>query len=168
MIEWPLERDVIDWPLERDLERSFAAARDTRERIAPFVRHTPLLEVDATGHPRRLLKLESLQHTGSFKIRGAASAISAGPRPRELVAASTGNHGLAVAAVAARLGLPCRVYVPAGAARAKLRRLREAGVELVEVDSNRGSWRIRAGTNEPDAKTGAQPLYELGGDEAHH
>jgi threonine dehydratase len=127
---------VIDWPLERDLERSFAAAGDTRERIAPFVRHTPLLEADAPGHPRRLLKLESLQHTGSFKIRGAASAISAGSRPRELVAASTGNHGLAVAAIAARLGLPCRVYVPAGAARAKLTRLRAAGVELVECDGD--------------------------------
>jgi threonine dehydratase len=125
---------VIDWPLERDLERTHEAAQRTRERIARFVRHTPLLEHD--GHPRRLLKLETLQHTGSFKIRGAAAAITAGPRPRQIVAASTGNHGLAVAALARSLQLPCRVFVPAGAAAAKLARLRASGVELIECDGD--------------------------------
>jgi threonine dehydratase len=134
---------VIDWPLERDLERSLAAARDTRRRIARFVRHTPLLESDpsasgarTTGGPRRLLKLESLQHTGSFKIRGAAAALTAGPAPNEVIAASTGNHGLAVAALARSLDLHCRVFVPAAAAPGKLARLRAAGVELVELDGD--------------------------------
>jgi threonine dehydratase len=134
---------VIDWPLERELERSLAAAQDTRRRIARFVRHTPLLESDSaasgartTGGPRRLLKLESLQHTGSFKIRGAAAALTAVPAPNEVIAASTGNHGLAVAALAQTLHLRCRVFVPAAAAAGKLARLRAAGVELVELDGD--------------------------------
>ena len=125
---------IVDWPLELDLERTHEAAQRTRERIGRFVRYTPLLEHD--GHPRRLLKLETLQHTGSFKIRGAAAAITAGPRPRQIVAASTGNHGLAVAAMARSLQLPCRVFVPTGAAPAKLARLLTSGVELIECDGD--------------------------------
>jgi len=130
----------VDWPLERDLPRSLAAARAARERIAPFCRRTPLVEADARApgeRVTRLLKLETLQRTGSFKIRGAAAAITAAPHPpAEVIAASTGNHGLAVAAVARELGLPLRVFVPAGAAPAKLARLRRAGIELVAVDGD--------------------------------
>jgi len=134
---------VIDWALESDLARTLRAAQQTRARIARFVRATPLLELEpatagerADAGPRRLVKLESLQHTGSFKIRGAAAALTAGALPREVVAASTGNHGLAVAALAQTLRLRCRVFVPASAASAKLTRLRAAGVELVEVDGD--------------------------------
>ncbi|MGA2007674.1 MAG: pyridoxal-phosphate dependent enzyme, partial [Solirubrobacteraceae bacterium] len=123
---------MIEHPLQRDLGRSLRAARETRERIAPHVRHTPLLELEGPG-PRRLAKLETLQRTGSFKVRGAASALTAGPRPAEVIAASTGNHGLAVAALAGSLELPCRVFVPAGASAAKLARLRASAVELIEV-----------------------------------
>jgi threonine dehydratase len=125
------------WALERDLERSQAAARATRARIAGFLRQTPLLELEAAaGGVARSLKLELLQRTGSFKIRGAAAALCAGARPRAVVAASTGNHGLAVAAVAGELALPCRVFVPASAAEAKLARLRTAGVEVIEVEGD--------------------------------
>jgi threonine dehydratase len=132
---------VIDWALERDLERSFEAARATRVRIARYVRHTPLVELDPAqpetgGRPARMLKLETLQRTGSFKIRGAASAVTAGTRPVEIVAASTGNHGLAVAALARSLGVRCRIFVPATAAPAKFARLRKTGVELVEKDGD--------------------------------
>jgi threonine dehydratase len=132
---------VIDWALERDLERSFDAALATRGRIAPYVRHTPLVELDTPSQAQgglraRMLKLETLQRTGSFKIRGAASAVTAGTAPVEIVAASTGNHGLAVAALARSLGVRCRVFVPATAAPAKLARLRESGVELVEQDGD--------------------------------
>lgn len=123
---------MIDWPLQSDPERAAAAARDARARIAGFIRHTPLVELDGAP-PLRLLKLESVQRTGSFKVRGAAAALTAGARPRAVVAASTGNHGLAVAAVAAAIGLPCRVFVPAAGAPAKLARLRAAQVGLVEV-----------------------------------
>jgi threonine dehydratase len=132
---------VIGWALERDLERSFDAARGTRQRIARYARHTPLVELEspapaAGALPLRMLKLETVQPTGSFKIRGAASAVTAGPRPVEIVAASTGNHGLAVAALARSLGVRCRIFVPATAAPAKLARLRGAGVELVEHDGD--------------------------------
>jgi threonine dehydratase len=129
---------VIGWQLERDLELSHAAAVQTRARIADFVRVTPVLALEeAADGVTRALKLELLQRTGSFKVRGAAAALSAGERPRAVVAASTGNHGLAVAAVAAALGLPCRVFVPATAAPAKLARLRAAaGVEVVEVEGD--------------------------------
>jgi threonine dehydratase len=122
---------VIDWALERDLERSFEAARATRERIARHVRPTPLLECE--GSPQRALKLECLQRTGSFKVRGAAAALSAAERPHAVIAASTGNHGLAVAALARSLGLPCRVFVPATAAPAKLALLAATGAELERV-----------------------------------
>jgi threonine dehydratase len=127
-----------DWALELDLERSQAAARETRERIAGFLRQTPLLELDADADGvGRALKLETLQRTGSFKIRGAAAALSAGELPRAVVAASTGNHGLAVAVVASALGVPCRVFVPATAAPAKLTRLRAAaGAEVIEVEGD--------------------------------
>jgi threonine dehydratase len=129
---------VIGWQLERDLELSHAAAVQARARIADFVRVTPVLGLDAAADGvTRTLKLELLQRTGSFKVRGAAAALSAGERPRAVVAASTGNHGLAVATVAAALGLPCRVFVPAAAAPAKLARLRAAaGVEVVEVEGD--------------------------------
>jgi threonine dehydratase len=132
---------VIGWALERDLERSFEAARETRVRIARHVRHTPLVELDppaagAGPAPARLVKLETVQPTGSFKIRGAAAAITAGESPVEIVAASTGGHGLAVAALARSLGVRCRIFVPASAAPAKLARLRAAGVELIEQDGD--------------------------------
>ncbi len=130
---------MIDWPLERDLARSRAAARAARARIAPFVRRTPLVEASTTASRDgvlRLLKLETLQRTGSFKIRGAAAAITAAQRPREVIAASTGNHGVAVAAVARELGLRHRILVPAGAAAAKLARLRAAGVEPILIDGD--------------------------------
>ena len=124
---------MIDWPLERDLERSVSAARATRARIAPFIAHTPLV---ASADGERLLKLETLQRTGSFKVRGAAAAITAARSPREVVAASTGNHGLAVAGVARALGLPCRVFVPAAVRPVKLERLRATGARLEIVDGD--------------------------------
>ena len=122
---------MSDWPLQSDLARSHAAALATRQRIRPWVRETPLIE--ASGG--LFLKLETLQRTGSFKVRGAASALSAGHRAgaRSVIAASTGNHGLAVAHVAGELGMSCRVFVPSSASGFKLARLRGAGVELVEV-----------------------------------
>ena len=73
--------------------------------VAPWVRRTPLLEVDVAGRPVTL-KLELLQHSGSFKVRGAFHSVLSTPeRPETLVAASGGNHGLAVAHVGHRLGI---------------------------------------------------------------
>ena len=113
--------------------------RAAAARIAGHVRVTPLIEADERAFPpaaKVWLKLEQLQHTGSFKVRGAfnriLSAAEQGGLPAAgVVAASGGNAGLAVAYAAARYGLPARVYVPAAAPPVKVARLREYGAEVV-------------------------------------
>ena len=122
---------MTGWALESDLGRTAVAVRETRERIAPHIRRTPLVESDG-----RLLKLESLQRGGSFKVRGAAAAITAAQAPVEIVAASTGNHALAVATVAGELGIPCRIFAPSSASAAKLERLRAGGVAVTLIDGD--------------------------------
>lgn len=91
--------------------------RDAARRIAGAVRRTPLLAVEAGAlgidHPL-LLKLDLLQPTGSFKVRGALALLTGvAVPPAGVVAASGGNFGLAVAWAAARLGLPAEIVVPA-------------------------------------------------------
>ena len=83
------------------------------DRIAGRVRHTPMIRVQV-GDSRLFLKLELLQHTGSFKPRGAFNrTLGADSIPSAgVIAASGGNHGLAVAHVARELGLPAEVFVP--------------------------------------------------------
>jgi threonine dehydratase len=115
----------------------------TREAIAatytlirPHVRRTPVMEVEATdfgleGRPL-LFKLELFQHTGSFKPRGALASLLALPVPPVgVVAASGGNHGLAVAYAAHKLGVPARIFVPNVSAATKRARIRELGADLV-------------------------------------
>lgn len=107
---------------------------DASERIAPFVRRTPViaLERGAFGSTAALtLKLESLQHTGSFKPRGAFNRVlSRDARGKTLVAASGGNHGVAVAYVARVLGLRAEIYVPTISSAVKIARLREYGATV--------------------------------------
>jgi threonine dehydratase len=100
------------------------------KRIRPYVRHTPLLDVTVDGKPL-VFKLEHLQLTGSFKIRGALNALLSGPTPDLVVTASGGNHGLAVASAARLLGLPAVVYVPETVPEAKARRIEAQGARLV-------------------------------------
>jgi threonine dehydratase len=100
------------------------------ERIAPYARRTPVMRVTVDGKPL-VLKLEQLQLTGSFKLRGALNALLGGPRPARVVTASGGNHGLAVATASALLGLPATVYVPSSVPQAKARRIEETGASLV-------------------------------------
>lgn len=106
------------------------------ERIAGAVRITPVIQlepgalgIDAT----LLLKLENLQVSGSFKIRGATNTVLSHPdrAAAGLIAASGGNHGLAVATVARRMGLSARIYVPAVASQEKRALLRDLGAEVV-------------------------------------
>jgi len=112
-------------------------------RIAGQVRVTPLTEADPGVFPpagRVWVKLEQLQHTGSFKVRGAfnriLSAAGQGMLPGAgVVAASGGNAGLAVAYAAARHGLPARVFVPATAPAVKVARLRAYGADVVQQGS---------------------------------
>ena len=112
-----------------------------RAAVAGVARVTPLLEAPALseslGRPV-LLKLESLQPTGSFKVRGAASRLAAlGPGARRLgvVACSSGNHGSAVAWVAARFGVPATICVPAWVDPVKLQGIRASGAEAVLAGS---------------------------------
>ncbi|MEM7423954.1 MAG: serine/threonine dehydratase [Pseudomonadota bacterium] len=103
------------------------------DRIRSHIRRTPVLRVAVgdLGLPFAVdLKLESLQHTGSFKPRGAFNSIlSANVPPAGVVAASGGNHGAAVAFAAAKLGVPARIFVPEMAGKTKIGVIRNAGVE---------------------------------------
>ena len=103
--------------------------RSARERIAPYVRKTPVHPLP--GGP--LLKLESLQVTGSFKARGAFNHVLAQREAcaRGIITASSGNHGQAVAYVARTLGLRAVVVVPEDVATTKAEAITAAGAELI-------------------------------------
>ena len=102
-------------------------------RIKPHVLRTPVLETDVFGMPLTL-KLEQMQHTGSFKARGAMNSLLSMDVPKAgLVAASGGNHGAAVAWAAARLGHRARIYVPELAGDAKIILIQSLGADLVVV-----------------------------------
>lgn len=115
----------------------------TRERIAameprirPYIRHTPVLRVDMADFDRPPLavdlQLECLQHSGSFKARGAFTNLLERPVPAAgVVAASGGNHGAAVAYAAMRLGHNATIFVPEVSPAAKLQRIRGYGAELI-------------------------------------
>src|SRR5258708_4422991 len=108
----------------------------TERVIRPYVRHTPVITVDAAdfGLEKRKLafKLEFLQHTGSFKPRGAFANLLTRKAPAAgVVAASGGNHGAAVAFAAMRLGIKAAIFVPKVTSPAKLDRIRAYGAELI-------------------------------------
>lgn len=106
------------------------------ERLRGRVRETPIdrsLELERLTGARVHLKLENIQHTGSFKLRGAMNkllVLSEPERARGVVAASTGNHGAGVAYSCRELGATCRVFVPEGASRSKLDAIRAYGAEV--------------------------------------
>jgi threonine dehydratase len=104
--------------------------------IRPYLRHTPVITVDRAdfGLPPGplVLKLEMLQHAGSFKARGAFANLLLRDMPAAgVVAASGGNHGAAVAFAARALGIPARIYVPHVSSPAKVARIRSYGADLV-------------------------------------
>ncbi|MEU4803605.1 serine/threonine dehydratase [Actinosynnema sp. NPDC023587] len=102
------------------------------DRIRPHVRRTPLWRVEVDGRPL-VLKLEHLQLTGSFKLRGAVNTLLAAGVPDRVVTASGGNHGLGVAAAAHLLGSRATVFVPVSAPEGKVRRIEAAGARLVRA-----------------------------------
>ncbi len=108
----------------------------TERLIRPLVRRTPVIKTDAAEFglvPGPLLfKLEHMQHSGSFKARGAfANLLLRGAPAAGVVAASGGNHGAAVAYAAQKLGLPATIFVPAITSPAKAERIRGYGATLV-------------------------------------
>src|SRR5215475_13838573 len=119
----------------------------TRERIAateavirPYVRRTPLLAADLAdfGLPSAplIFKLEMLQHSGSFKARGAfANLLLRRSAAAGVVAASGGNHGVAVAHAAQRLGVSAPIFLPDITSPAKVERIKGYGAKLVVAGS---------------------------------
>ena len=109
------------------------------DRLAPFVRCTPLLSapgLDAAAGRRIFVKAEALQHTGSFKYRGAKNAVLArqADGAAGVVAVSSGNHGQGVARAAADSGLPAVILMPSDAPAAKIDGTRACGAEVVLYD----------------------------------
>jgi threonine dehydratase len=122
---------------------SLPTAADVDEaarRLAGVAVHTPLLSsatLDATTKGRVFLKPETLQHTGSFKFRGAYNKLAAIPAERRaggVVAFSSGNHAQGVAAAARLLGMSCVIVMPQDAPRAKRERTAAHGAEIVLYD----------------------------------
>lgn len=104
-------------------------------RIRPHIRETPLIEAAFAGGggPRVFYKCENLQHTGSFKARGALSkllALTPQEIARGIVTASTGNHGAATAFAARQVGARAVVYVPGDASPTKLAAIERLGGEI--------------------------------------
>lgn len=103
-------------------------------RIRSSVRRTPVFEADLPSGTTGWFKLELLQHTGSFKARGASNRILAAEDVSAgVVAASGGNAGLAVAYAAARRGVSARVYLPNNAPAVKVAGLRALGADVRQV-----------------------------------
>ena len=127
-------------------------------RIADHVRATPLVDLELPGVGTVQLKLEQLQHTGSFKARGAFNTLIKGPVPASgVVAASGGNHGAAVAYAARKLGHRARIYVPQMAGPAKIALIRAQGAELHVIDGP--FTEVQAQTEAYAASTGAMQIH---------
>lgn len=105
---------------------------DTHARIARHIRLTPLIEVQLPGIDQPVtLKLELLQHSGSFKARGAFSNLLTNDVPQAgVTAASGGNHGAAIAYAAQVLGIPAHIFVPEASPQAKIDKIRSYGADI--------------------------------------
>ncbi len=125
-------------PGDQPLDVTRFDVEDAAQRIAPYIRRTPVIELEprAFGIEGVLtLKLESLQHTGSFKPRGAFNRmLSADVDASGVLAASGGNFGLAVAYAARVLGHPAEIFVPATSPAMKIERIRSYGATVHVVD----------------------------------
>jgi threonine dehydratase len=110
-------------------------AAQVRDLIQPYVRVTPTLrtsgdEIGRSPFPLTL-KLELLQHSGSFKVRGAfANLLTRRVPAAGVVAASGGNHGAAVSYAAKRLGIPAHIFVPTVCSPVKIQRIRDFGARI--------------------------------------
>src|SRR5579884_4039433 len=109
---------------------TLAEFRHTRARIQPYIRNTPTVPCDIEG---LWLKLENLQYTHSFKVRGAFARVLdliETSDSRTILTVSAGNHGQAIARAASTFGRPCVVVVPQSAPQAKVAAIRSYGIDL--------------------------------------
>jgi threonine dehydratase len=130
--------------------------------IEPYVRRTPTADVDGADFGLSsfplTLKLEQLQHAGSFKTRGAFANLLMRDVPAAgVVAASGGNHGAAVAYAAMRLGVRAKIFVPAVSSAAKTERIRAYGAELAIVGERYAD--ALAAAEAWAARSGALPVH---------
>jgi threonine dehydratase len=142
--------------------------------VRPYVRRTPAVRVDrrelGLAPGPLVLKLEQLQHTGSFKARGAFANLLLHDVPDAgVVAASGGNHGAAVAYAAAALGVAATVFVPEVSSPAKLARIEAYGAKLVvggscydEARLAAAAWQERTGAFDVPAFDGVATILGAG------
>jgi threonine dehydratase len=141
---------------------SAADIRDAYASIAPYIRRTPVIEVDAADFGLAaaplVLKLELLQHAGSFKPRGAFTSLLKRKIPNAgVVAASGGNHGAAVAYAAMKLKVPAKIFVPSIASPAKIQQITDYGAQLV-IGGERYADALAA-SEAWVASSGAMPIH---------
>jgi threonine dehydratase len=122
---------------------TLAEIESARARIASTVTRTPVFRLElGAGFPDIRLKLENLQPTNSYKVRGAANAVAVLPeaaRQRGVWTISAGNAGQGVAYAARRAGVPCSVVVIETAPAAKIERMKALGATLIPVPYER-AW----------------------------
>jgi threonine dehydratase len=135
--------------------------QDAGRRIAMHVRRTPILAVEEKAfgiNAKIFFKLECLQHTGSFKPRGAFNCILSSSVPAAgVIAASGGNHGAAVAYAAQKLGYRAEIFVPAVAPANKVERLRQYGAAINLIGNDYAE--ALAASKERAAQTGALGIH---------
>ena len=139
-----------------------AEIRSAYAIIAPHIRRTPVIEVDRADFGMEtaplVLKLELLQHAGSFKVRGAFTSLLTRKIPEAgVVAASGGNHGAAVAFAAMKLEVPAKIFVPSIASPAKIQQITDYGAQLV-IGGERYADALAA-SEAWVASSGAMPIH---------
>ncbi|MBE7551950.1 MAG: threonine/serine dehydratase [Anaerolineales bacterium] len=125
-------------------------ATQAEQRIRPFIHETPLepaLALSQRGQSHVYLKLENLQPTGSFKLRGAMNkllTLTPEQHAQGIVTASSGNHGAAVAYGLSRLGLQGKIFVPENASPVKVEMIRRFGAEVHPYGDDSGLTELYA------------------------
>jgi threonine dehydratase len=142
------------------IDREHIAAAE--KTIRPHIRRTPILETGGADFRldsiSLIFKLEFLQHAGSFKTRGAFTNLLTREIPKAgVVAASGGNHGVAVAYAAGKLGIPAKIFVPTIASAEKVDCIRRCGADLVIVGDRYAD--ALAASEAWVARSGALPLH---------
>ena len=145
---------------------SIADIEAARRRCGTRLRHTPLLRsavLDRAVGGTVLLKAENLQHTGSFKLRGAMNTVLALAEAKHqggVVAFSSGNHAQAVSYAAAAAGMPATIFMPADAPAIKTRMTRSWGAEVVPFDRLRDDREALARAEAERTGAAIIPPYE--------
>ena len=132
--------------------------RDAAERIAGRVRRTPIIELDGMHAASVVVKLELLQHTGSFKPRGAFNKLLfSDVPPTGVIAASGGNFGSAVAYAAREVGVPAEIFIPSTSPEVKVARVRGYGGAVTIVDGFYAEAQVALSARQ--AETGALMMH---------